>query len=127
MSTEFDLSFRLRTGASDASGSNYNYQGWVANTSLAIATASGVTSQFTGKTLSATPTRFATVIDFQGIALAEETKYQIFNVGMNGGTNQSYGLHGWHGVATSYDSMTFILSTGTMTNGRIRVYGYQNS
>ena len=121
-----DINFRLRVGGVDASTGVYNYQGWSAATTLVVSASTTATSQLLGKTLTSTPTRFSTVIDIHGIALAKETKYHILNVGMNGGTNTSYGLNGWHGVATAYDSMTFLLSTGTITNGKIRVYGYNN-
>jgi hypothetical protein len=119
-----DMHFRFRVSGSDASsGNNYNYQGWGATTSVS-AGYDTTTFQFIGKFLAATPTRYATTIDVHGVALAQETKYQILNVGMNGGTNQSYGLNGWHGVATAYDGITFYPSTGTMSGGTISVYGY---
>jgi hypothetical protein len=34
---------------------------------------------------------------------------------------------GYHGVATSYSAFTITPSTGTLTGGTIRVYGYKNS
>jgi hypothetical protein len=120
-----DVQFRFRTGATDSS-SGYNYNGWSATGSLGLSSVGGGTEQFIGKYLSATPTRFSTVMDIHGVAQAQETKYHILNVGMNGGTNQSYGWNGWHLTATAYDSMTFILTGGTMTNGRIFVYGYNS-
>jgi len=120
-----DVQFRFRTGATDSSA-GYNYNGWSATGSLALSSAGSGSEQFIGKYLSATPTRFSTVMDIHGVAQAQETKYHILNVGMNGGTNQSYGWNGWHLTATAYDSMTFILTGGTMTNGRIFVYGYNS-
>jgi hypothetical protein len=33
---------------------------------------------------------------------------------------------GYHGVATSYTAFTILASTGTLTGGTIRVYGYRN-
>ena len=34
---------------------------------------------------------------------------------------------GYHGVATSYTAFTILVSSGTLTGGSIRVYGYRNS
>lgn len=36
-------------------------------------------------------------------------------------------IAGFHNVSTSYTSFTFTCSTGTITGGTIRVYGYRNS
>jgi len=119
-----DVTFRLRAAGSDASGGNYNYQGWSSTTSLTNSSNSSTTEQFIGKVLAATSERYSTIIDFTNFTVAKETKYFISNVGMNGDTNQSYAFNGWHGVATAYDSMTFFVTSGTISGGRIRVYGY---
>jgi hypothetical protein len=126
MSASADITFRLRASGTDNSSAVYNYQGWTATTTLSVTASSSATSQIIGKTLNSSPNRFSTVIDIHGPATAVETKYHILNTGMNGGTNTAYGLNGYHGTQAAYDSMTFLLSTGTITNGKIRVYGYNN-
>ena len=79
-----------------------------------------------GSTLNATPDRFSFIIDINGVALAKETKFMVWNVGMDGGTRRNVNVHGFHNVQTAYDSMSFILDSGTITGGKAYVYGYKN-
>lgn len=41
-------------------------------------------------------------------------------------TRRAFSFQGFHDVATSYDSLEFVTSAGTMTGGTIKVYGYKN-
>ena len=48
-------------------------------------------------------------------------------VGFYGNTAQySYGVTGYHTPSTSYESLEFVVTSGTITGGTIRVYGYRN-
>jgi hypothetical protein len=124
-----DAAVRIRFrvgGADNTTAASYNHTGWVANpTTLSINNDSS-THSFIGAFLSATPNRFAAQIDLFGVALAKETKYICHGVGMDGGTRRNIATLGFHSVETAFDSMTFNLDSGTMTGGRIRVYGYAN-
>ena len=120
------IRFKIRVSGTDAS-TNYNYSGIDAKpTSIASIFASAGTANFCGSILSATPTRYASSIMLQGVALAQETKYQIQSTSMDGGTDRYFSAAGYHTTATAYDSMSFILDSGTMSGGKIRVYGYAN-
>jgi len=64
-------------------------------------------------------------VDFElvGVALAKWTRFKSTNV-----TNSTMFLTaGVHQVATAYTGFTITPTTGTMTGGTIRVYGYKNS
>jgi hypothetical protein len=121
------ISFRYRDNGVDSSGAAYNYQGYEATTSLTAVGVSGTTQNRLGKALDATPNRFFAFIDLSGIFTTSQTMHTIHFTGMDGGTNMSGNYGGFEFNTTAYDSMTFILNTGTMTGGKIRVYGYQNS
>ena len=122
------INFRYRDNGVDMTGAAYNYTGYESSSgTVAGINQAGVTSNKLGIALDATPNRFAAVIDLFGIYTTAQTMHTVNFTGMNGGTNMSGKLDGFEFNPTAYDSMTFFLSTGTMTNGRIRVYGYQNS
>ena len=53
-------------------------------------------------------------------------KYTYFSCGV-AYNDEGAQTNGFHGVATSYTDFTITPSTGTLTGGTIRVYGYQNS
>lgn len=60
--------------------------------------------------------------------LAERTFMQGSIVSMNTSAFGYQGhLGGFHNVATSYSAFTLTTSTGNITGGTIRVYGYRNS
>jgi hypothetical protein len=119
--------FRFRVGGSDnTTASSYNHTGWIANPSTLSLNNDSSTHTFCGSFLDATPDRFATTIDLFGVALAKETKFICAAVGMDGGTRRNITSYGFHNVQTAFDSMTFNLDSGTMTGGKIKVYGYAN-
>lgn len=121
------INFRYRDNGTDMTGAAYNYQGYEATTALTAIGQSGVTSNRLGKALDATPNRFFAFIDLSGIYTTSQTMHTVHFTGMDGGTNMSGNYGGFEFNPTAYDSMTFFLSTGTMTGGKIRVYGYQKS
>jgi hypothetical protein len=122
------INFRYRDNGTDMTGAAYNYTGYQSSSgTVAGINQAGVTSNKLGIALDATPNRFAAVIDLFGIFTTAQTMHTVNFTGMDGGTNMSGKLDGFEFNPTAYDSMTFFLSTGTMTGGRIRVYGYQNS
>lgn len=119
--------FRFRaSGTDNATATSYNHTGWIANPSALTLNNDSSTWSFCGSFLNATPDRFQAVFDISGIALAKETKFLCTAVGMDGGTRRNIVSNGFHSVQTAYDSMSFILDSGTMTGGVIKVYGYKN-
>ena len=126
MSANPVINFRYRAAGVDDSGASYNYTGYEGTSAVTAINQAGVTSNRLGKALGGTPNRFSAIIDLFGIFTTANTMHQVNFSGMDGGTNMSGTYGGFSSFATSFDSMSFILSTGTMTNGRIRVYGYQD-
>jgi hypothetical protein len=126
MSANPIINFRYRAAGVDDSGASYNYTGYEGTSAVTAVNQAGVTSNRLGKALGGTPNRFSAIIDLFGIFTTANTMHQVNFSGMDGGTNMSGTYGGFSSFATSFDSMSFILSTGTMTNGRIRVYGYQD-
>ena len=57
---------------------------------------------------------------------AARTNYQSWFYSLDTGGYGGFSA-GFHNVATSYTAFTLTCSTGTLTGGTIRVYGYQNS
>lgn len=46
--------------------------------------------------------------------------------GWAAGSNLAGQVAGFHDVAASYDSIEILISAGTLTGGKIRIYGYRN-
>jgi hypothetical protein len=61
-------------------------------------------------------------IDVYNPNLATQTCFESVGVGMV----NSYMMSGFHYLADAYTGFDIVLSTGTMTGGKIRVYGYNN-
>jgi hypothetical protein len=61
-------------------------------------------------------------IDVYNPNLATQTCFESVGVGMV----NSYMMSGFHYLADAYTGFDIVLSTGTMTGGTIRVYGYNN-
>ena len=122
------LSSRFRTSGTDNSTANYygRFYGIQANGTEVSVGAGGVTSQACGviEHTNNAPcftfdisNPFATVrTDFAGSA--------VFCV--SGGSNGFGAMAGFFNTTTSFDSMSFILASGSMS-GYYKVYGYQNS
>ena len=116
---------RLRSGATNATGSNYGragYYNYTANTSGTLSQA-GATSMDLGNQNSAAAARTVYVMDMANPFLAQET-----TVTGSWGVQDTSGFL-WagfsflHDLATSYDGFAIIVDAGTIT-GKVSVYGY---
>ena len=117
---------RLRSGATNAAGSNYYRAGYY-NYASAGASGSwhqnGVTSIHLGNQNSAAAGRNIYVFDFASPFLGQET-----TVTGSAGIQDTAGFI-WvsysylHDLANSYDGLDISVDTGTIS-GRVRVYGY---
>ena len=118
---------RYRASGTDNSAAQYNSNGFESReTTLSNIQTVSATSQIIGYLLTGGfEARTAISIDLFGINLAKQTSCIIAQVGMDGGTRVAFQRNGWHNVETAYDSLT-IYPPGTLTNGRISVYGYNN-
>ena len=74
------------------------------------------------------PTLNAVIIDLFQPFTATATKIFSTSIGTDSLATQvrSFNLQGYHNVTTSYDSVEFLVNTGTFTGGTLRVYGYNN-
>jgi hypothetical protein len=65
-------------------------------------------------------------VELLGPFLAKPTSFQCARP-IQSTTGSSVFISGYHNVNTSYTGLVISTSTGTMTGGTIRVYGYRNS
>jgi len=119
-SAAFELLARLRLAGTDNTASSYDYQILNAdNTSVGGALQTSQTSWGLGVFGSTSGLTTSTI---SGPFLATVTDYES-------STARATGIRfrgGYHNVATSYDGITFLASSGNIT-GTIRVYGYQGA
>ena len=124
-STASDLNMRLRVAGTDASGSNYTHQNLVA---AATTVAGGRLGPITSNQIAILRTSAQggdISLNMFRPQLAAQTNYAT-NPGYDTESNARMNLYvGNHSLSTSYDGLTLIPSSGTLT-GTIRVYGYQN-
>ena len=114
------LALKLTLGATVA---GYAYQlngGAYSNTPATVGASSQASWAFTG---SGNTTSLSFNIDLLNPFLIEQT----FMQGANVGSTEAYAVEGFLNDTTSYTAFTITPSTGTITGGTIRVYGYANS
>jgi len=127
-SAQAALTFRFRVGGVDSSTGYYSvalestysgglYSSRTANngTAVVMPIVQTQTTAKSGGTIFMQQPFSATTTSYQFLGADHETTR-----GVNNGS-------GFHNVATSYDGFSLILSTGTFSNGTIKVYGLANS
>lgn len=119
-------SMRMRVGGVDATGSNYNRRGTNATGSLTAINAMATSSWQVGQLRTGTTFRSYAICDLFSPADAVATKINHFSYNDDAATPFGLVQQGNHEVNTAYDGFTIFLSTGNMTGGKIRVYGYRN-
>ena len=125
-SSSGNLNVRLRTGSTSASA-NYAMKGWYATPS-GLLHESGSSTEFTSLWYGVSNPGYSfSTMEFISPFLAKPTKFVNHMVGFYANTSQySYGVTGYHTPSTSYESLEFVVTSGTITGGTIRVYGYRN-
>jgi hypothetical protein len=114
------LLMRLRSGSTDNSATNYDYQRNSSfDSTYSAASSANQTSMQVGRVRS---TGGSGVLTIFNPALAQTT-YMVASAGHSG---QFTDIRGLHDVSTAFDGLTFIPNAGTMT-GTIRLYGYANA
>ena len=123
--TDVIISFRLRTAGTD-SATSYGVQKTESTSGSTTSSGAAATS---GRLLFTTTTYgnyAATNPDIYGPQLAIPTLYNYMSTYLDSSGNKYVEmLGGSHHVSTSYDGITLLISSGTMT-GTLRVYGYNN-
>jgi hypothetical protein len=126
-SADASVTLRLRAAGVDASGGNYDfaYAGRVSNGTDGGNNASGGTQFDLFQTDAGNnSSKYLTRIDFYRPQLTDTTQMLMQQIAItNTGLFYSQNGGGLHGLATSYDSASFNLSTGTFS-GKVTVYGY---
>jgi hypothetical protein len=122
--TDMDLSVRLRVGGVDNSSSNY-YDNTYQNNG---ATAGGnrvnaATSWGFGNMASSKATQLATQATFLDPFSSITTKVLSQSNRWNSSDNNQFLMANEHRVASSFDGVSFIPGSGTIS-GKIRIYGY---
>jgi hypothetical protein len=130
VSTTLSVTARLRVAGVDASGAtDYDFGNVSAQSDSAtvVVDSNSDSSFLIGVDLNATTDRGAMELTLWAPKIATPTlltgSWLVYNESADtvGGT-----ISGGHGLATAYDSLTVLASTGTF-GGSIRVYGYQDA
>ena len=122
LNTPTNFNIRLRANTTDATAANYYY--W----ELYRSSGTGSTDYGTSGTAftaigKAGALRFHLVADLQYPQVADYTTITTANVTIGASeSNLSYS-GGYHNVASSYNGMTFLVGSGTVT-GEVSIYGY---
>jgi hypothetical protein len=117
--------FRMHDGTNPAIT---NYNDGFARIDIAATTVAGVTSQLgiNGVRIGyGTGDKFGTTFDVVNPNLATHTLFPQLS-GLNVSTGYMYIGAGMHQTSVAYTGFDIRPSTGTMTGGTIRVYGYRN-
>jgi len=123
-SANITISLRLRSGSTDESSASYSSNGYKSTGTLSQFGTVNATSQEIGSIR----TGFAERTFISGeIYRPQETAQTMYatNFAIDvAGTFTNFQQSGLLNTSTSYDSMSFIYTGGTVTGGKISVYGY---
>jgi hypothetical protein len=123
-SANITVTFRLRSGSTDNSDGQYSSNGYRSTGSLAQYGTLNQTSQEIGFIRSGFGERFFVSGEIYRPQVNVQTMYTTNYAIDNAGTFTNLQLAGLHNVVGSYDSITFLYAGGTVTGGKISVYGY---
>jgi len=122
------ISFRMRSGTTDETGNNYSYSG-IKTPSGGAVTLDAAVSTSSAKFVenyASYPYHISGNLDLFNPFNAVTTKYAFNSYGSNtAGAYSGFTYYGAHSQAISYNGITFLPSTGTMS-GVVRVYGLKN-
>jgi|LakMenEpi03Aug12_release.lakeMendotaPanAssembly.Ray.scaffolds.fasta_scaffold81772_3 hypothetical protein len=122
--TDSDLSVRLRVGGADNTSSNYYDNTYQNNGSTAGGNrVNAATSWGFGNMASSKATQLATQATFLDPFSSITTKVLSQSNRWNSSDNNQFLMVNEHRVASSFDGVSFIPSSGTIS-GKIRIYGY---
>jgi hypothetical protein len=117
------MNFRLRVGGTDNSGATaYQPKGYSVTSGTLAAFGSAASSFALGKVVS-TDQSF-TLFEIIAPASARATNFTINHFYSN--NNEIWSYAATHNLATAYDGFTVYPSSGTLTGGKITVYGYKD-
>jgi hypothetical protein len=114
----------MRASGSDDSSAAYSWNGFTSAASLTNNVASNQTSMLTVYVRNGFEERSFGFMEVCNPQLASETNITINSWSDFGGTFYNLFENGMMNTTTVYDSLTFVISGGTLTGGKISVYGY---
>ena len=120
--------FKLRTSSTSSSTGYYGVGANAGTGSIQTFNLANTASFQVAAYDNTSPTLNAVTIDLFQPFTATATKIFSQSIGTDSTATQTRGFtqQGFHNVATSYESIEFLTSSGTITGGTIRVYGYRN-
>lgn len=119
-----DVAWRLRAGATTATGANYDQQNVSVNGGVVTGIADVSATTFRG-CLGGTTLESQAVLDICRPFVADTTTYSYISFGHYAGAYYFRSGGGLHTLTTSYDSINF-LTLGTAMTGTARIYGYRD-
>jgi hypothetical protein len=119
------LNFKLRLSGTDNSDNQYGRQGY---------SSAGSLTNLTGKDTFFTVNQLRTGTSFRSFHILEilkpqkaaATNFIVSNYNDDATTTFGRNFQGIHEVNTAFDGFSYLLSTGNMTGGKIRLYGYKD-
>jgi hypothetical protein len=123
-SAQLTINTRMRASGSDDSSAAYSWNGFTSAASLTNNVASNQTSMLTVYVRNGFEERSFGFMEVCNPQLASETNITINSWSDFGGTFYNLFENGMMNTTTVYDSLTFVISGGTLTGGKISVYGY---
>ena len=126
-SAQLTINTKLRAGGTDDSSAAYSWNGFTSAGSLTNNVASNQTSMLTVYVRNGFEERSFGMMEVYSPQLATETNITVNSWSDFGGTFYNLFENGMLNTTTVYDSLSFVISGGTLTGGKISVYGYRNS
>jgi hypothetical protein len=126
-SAQLTINTRLRAAGSDDSTAAYSWNGFTSAGSLTNNVAANQTSFLTVYVRDGFEERSFAVMEVLSPKLATETNILVNSWSDFNGTFYNLFENGLINTTTSYDSLSFVVSGGTLTGGKIDVYGYRNA
>jgi len=123
-SANITVTLRLRSASTDEGGAAYSFGGSAYAGSLVGSAATNQTSLTVGFIRSGFAERTFINTELYGPQVSNVTAFALNNFGDNAGTFTTVAVNGILNTTTSYDSLSFLYSGGTVTGGAISVYGY---
>lgn len=123
-SANITITMRLRSGSTDETSASYSANGYKSTGTLAQYGAVNQTSQEIGSIRTGFAERTFVSGEIYRPQEAAQTMYATNFAIDVAGTFTNFQQSGLLNTSTSYDSMSFIYTGGTVTGGKISVYGY---
>jgi len=119
------LTFRLRKAGTSNTATEYRSNGYISVSASLSNDSRTATGLAFARTNTSGGSRFASLEIFSPKDNAK-TGYKYDNAGFDGVPQQiAESGNGFHNVVDTFDGFEIIVSSGTMTNGTIKVYGYK--